>query len=266
MKTGIIYAIYNKETGQYYIGQTIKELNKRWKEHLYESKRMNPSPLYKSIRNYGAHMFNIRVVEECSFDLLNERETHWISEYNSYNNGYNQTSGAGGQYRITDEVKDKIRDTMTGVEKTPEHIDNIRKGLKNKGHDFSIRGDGKHRRIKVKTINVNTLEEKFYDSITECAEGLNIDVRNLHSYIKNGWKVRGHRIIKLEDKPVSHAIYGIHKVTNRVEYSFPSLNEAGRTLGTGKTSGLHKSLKNPHKYTWKGCYWFYQNNHLHNPL
>lgn len=258
MSQGLIYAIYNKETGQYYVGQTIHELNKRWKEHLYQASRMNDAPLYRSIRKYGAGKFNIRVIEECSVSILDDRETHWISEYDSYNNGYNQTSGAGGQYRISDEVKSRISDTMTGTQKSPEHVKNISEALKRKGHDFSVRGDGKHRRIKVKTINVDTLEEKFYDSIVECAKGLEMDVRNVHVYIKNGWKCRGHRIIKLEDKSPSHAIYGVDKVTNKVTYSFPSLSEAGRVLGTGKTTGVNKSLKNPHKYTWKGCYWFYQ--------
>lgn len=258
MNQGTIYAIYNKETGKYYVGQTIHDLNKRWKEHLYEARRMNDVPLYKSLRKYGADKFNIRVVEECSSDILDERETYWINEYNSYNNGYNQTSGAGGQYRISDELKDRIRDTMTGVEKTPEHIENIRKGMKRSGVNFTTRGDGKHSRVKVKTINVNTLEETYYDSITECANSLNIAVSNLHRSIKNGWKVKGHRIIKLEDKTKSYAIYGVDKITNQVKYTFPSIRAAGRELGTGGNSGCTKSLKHPHKYTWKGCYWFYQ--------
>ena len=85
-----------------------------------------------------------------------------------------------------------------------------------------------------------------------------MDSRNVHQYIKHGWKCKGHRVIKLEDKPPSHAIYGVDKITNKVKHSFPSLSEAGRVLGTGRTQGISKSLKNPHKYTWKGCYWFYQ--------
>ena len=258
MNQGTIYAIYNKETGKYYIGQTICDLNKRWKEHLYQSNRMNAAPLYKSMRKYGVDKFNIRVIEECVENTLDERETYWIGHYNAYSNGYNQTTGAGGQYRISDELKNRISDTMTGVEKTPEHIENIRKGLKKGSHNFTIIGDGKHSRIKVKTINVNTLEETYYDSLTECANGLNIAVSNLHRSIKNGWKVHGHRIIKLEDKQKSYAIYGLDKITNRVKYTFPSVRAAGRELGTGGDSGCTKSLKNPHKYTWKGCYWFYQ--------
>jgi len=250
MNQGIIYAIFNKETGKYYIGQTIHELNKKWKEHLYEARRMNDAPLYRSLRKYGEDKFKIRVIEECSADILDDRETYWINEYNSYINGYNQTSGSGGQYRVSI--------TMSGVEKTPEHIENIRKSIKRNGVGFKIRGDGKHSCVKVKTINVDTLEEKFYDSLTECAKALNITNGNLCRYIKHGWKVKGHRIIKLENKKKSHAIYGVDKITNQVKYTFSSVREAGRVLGTGGASGCDKSLKHPHKYTWKGCYWFYQ--------
>jgi len=250
MSQGLIYAIYNKETGQYYIGQTNTELNKVWKEHLQESSKMNPSPLHRSIRKYGAGKFNIRVIEECSIGILDDRELYWVKEYDSHNNGYNELTV------IEETIPPIVEEIVEEIE--PEPITIVKKEKKNSNSKFTKRGDGKHRRIKVKTINVDTLEEKFYDSLTECADALDTAVPNLHRYIKHGWRVRGHRVIKLEDKPSSHAIYGVDKITNKVKHSFRSVNEAGRTLGSGNTSGVDKSLKNPHKYTWKGCYWFYQ--------
>lgn len=255
MKQGTIYSIYNRQTSKYYIGQTINDLSKRWKEHIYQSNKHNQSPLYKSMRKYGLDSFNVKVIEECSIDILDNRETYWIEQYDAYNKGYNQTTGAGGQYRISDEVKDRISTTMTGVQKTPEHIESIKETFKRNGVGFNIRGDGKHSSIKVKTINVDTLEETFYDSITECADGLGVTINHLHRSIKNGWKVHKHRIIKLEDKKKSYAVYGVDKITNKVKYTFPSIRAAGRELGSA--SGCNKSLKHPHRYTWKGCYWFY---------
>ncbi len=257
MNQGTIYSIYNQETGKYYIGQTTQDLNKRWKEHLYEAKRHNGAPLYKSMRKYGLDKFKIKVIEECNITLLDERETYWIDQYNSYNEGYNQTTGAGGQYRISEEVKNKISQTMTGKQKAPDHIENIRKSLKG-NNNFKVRGDGKHHRIKVKTINVKTLEESYYDSITECADKLGVKVPNVLRSIKNGWKIKDHRIIKLEDKKTNHPIYGVDKITNRVKYTFSSIRTAAKELGANSDSGCRKSLKHPHRYTWKGCYWFYQ--------
>ena len=247
MKLGIIYAIYNKETGQYYVGSSTTQLNKVWKEHLLQASKMNPSPLYKSIRQYGAGKHNIRVIEECAENILSERELYWISEYNSLDNGYNEPS-----VNVVEECSQPIANIKPKVTPT------VRDYSYNKGSFFSVRGDGKHRRIKVKTINVITLEETYYDSLTECAKGLEISETNLHLYIRNGWRCKGHRVVKLEDKPSSYSVYGVDKITNKVLHSFPSVSEASRTLGSGNTSGIDKSLKNPHRYTWKGCYWFYQ--------
>jgi len=247
MKLGIIYAIYNKETGLYFVGSSTLSLNKVWKEHLLQASKMNPSPLYKSIRQYGAGKHNIRVIEECAENILGERESYWISEYNSLDNGYNEPS-----IDVVEESEEPPN--IIPSKPTPK----VRDYSHNKGSFFSVRGNGKHRSIKVKTINVITLEEKYYDSITECAEALDIDSSNLHSYLRNGWRCKGHRVVKLEDKPSSYAVYGVDKVTNKVLYSFRSVSEAARELGTGNSSGVDKSLKNPHRYTWKGCYWFYQ--------
>lgn len=258
MSQGIVYALYCKETDRYYIGQTIKPINKRWQEHLYEANKMSPKPLYKAIRKYGAGSFNLKVIEECDVTLLDERETYWIRHYNSYSDGYNQTDGSGGQYRISDDVKQRISESMTGKEKTEEHIKKISESLKKKHHNFTVRGDGKHCRRKIKTINVDTLEETIYESSVECAKALGTEPSNISRSIKNGWKVKGHRLIKIDDRPLSHAIYGIDKKTNKIKYTFKSVKEAGRALSyTGEESGCRKSLKHPHKYTWKGCFWFY---------
>ena len=259
MAQGIIYSLYCKETNRYYVGQTIKQINKRWQEHLYEANRMSPNPLYKAIRKYGASSFNIKIIEECDVSILDERETYWIEHYKAYSNGYNQTTGAGGQYRISEDIKERISKTMTGKEKSPEHISNISESLKRINHGFKIRGDGKHAKRKIKTINVDTLEEIIYDSGVECAKALGVTSANLSRSMKNGWKVKGHRIIKIDERPTSYAIYGVDKKTNKIKYTFKSIKEAGRELSeSGDSGGCRKSLKHPHKYTWKGCYWFYQ--------
>ena len=53
-------------------------------------------PLYRAMRKYGVEHFKHEVVEECDDTLLDEREKYWISYFDSYNNGYNQTLGGQG--------------------------------------------------------------------------------------------------------------------------------------------------------------------------
>ena len=48
------------------------------------------------MRKYGIEHFTIEAIEECPINILSEREKYWISEFDSYHNGYNATLGGDG--------------------------------------------------------------------------------------------------------------------------------------------------------------------------
>lgn len=91
-----IYKITNKINGRCYIGQSIN-IKQRWKDHRKDAFWKNDHnynyPLYKAIRKYGIENFSFEVLEECSQELLNEREIYYIQKYNSLHKGYNQNEG-----------------------------------------------------------------------------------------------------------------------------------------------------------------------------
>jgi group I intron endonuclease len=89
----IIYCITNKVNGKKYVGQTITTLEKRWKDHLLDSKHLNYY-FYKAIRKYGSDCWELEILEET--EDLAERERFWIKKLGTFNNsqiGYNCTSG-----------------------------------------------------------------------------------------------------------------------------------------------------------------------------
>lgn len=94
---GIIYGII--ENGQViYVGQTIKTLNERWKEHKLLAKADQGYKIHEHMHNCAVDdkfsNFSICILENT--DHLNEREEYWISYYNTlYKNGkgYNMTKG-----------------------------------------------------------------------------------------------------------------------------------------------------------------------------
>lgn len=86
---GVIYKITNLINGEAYIGQTIN-FERRKKEHL---KAKDNFAIHNAIRKYGIDNFSWEILEECSENLLNEREKYWISYYNTYKEGYNSTRG-----------------------------------------------------------------------------------------------------------------------------------------------------------------------------
>lgn len=92
---GFIYIITNKVNGKHYIGQTIRSIQDRWREHCREkchSGELNML-IKRAIHKYGKENFTITELEKCGADILNEREIYYISLYNSYIDGYNMTKG-----------------------------------------------------------------------------------------------------------------------------------------------------------------------------
>ena len=75
-----IYKITNDVNEKVYIGKTLRSVEKRWKEHIQDSKREHTEnrPLYRAMNKYGIDNFHIETIEECSDELVEEREVFWI--------------------------------------------------------------------------------------------------------------------------------------------------------------------------------------------
>ena len=90
-----IYRITNQVTKECYIGQSV-DISKRWKDHAKCGLGIDTpagNKLYKAMQTYGIWNFSWEVLEQCSKDLLDEKEKYYIELYDSYNYGYNSTKG-----------------------------------------------------------------------------------------------------------------------------------------------------------------------------
>lgn len=96
---GYIYLITNKINNKKYVGKTTQSIEKRWQEHISDSKKEKCEirPLYRAMRKYGIENFSIKKLEKCNIDNLSEREKYWIRYYNTYEEGYNATLGGDGR-------------------------------------------------------------------------------------------------------------------------------------------------------------------------
>ena len=90
-----IYKILNKKNNKIYIGKTEFSIEKRWKEHLRDSKKNLDRPLYRAMNKYGIENFDIEQVEKTDSPV--EREQYWIEYYGSFKYGYNATKGGDGR-------------------------------------------------------------------------------------------------------------------------------------------------------------------------
>ena len=92
-----IYKITNQVTKECYIGQSV-DISKRWKDHAKCGLGIDTpagNKLYKAMQIYGIWNFSWEVLEQCSKDLLDEKEKYYIDLYDSYNYGYNSNTGIG---------------------------------------------------------------------------------------------------------------------------------------------------------------------------
>lgn len=96
---GYVYKITNLINQKSYIGKTIYSIEKRWKEHCRDYKKLEcrERPLYRAMNKYGLENFSIKLIEEVDIKNLSEREIYWIEYYHTFSNGYNATLGGDGK-------------------------------------------------------------------------------------------------------------------------------------------------------------------------
>lgn len=166
---GYIYKITNLINGKEYIGQTGLSIQDRFKRHIIDSRKntANKRPLYDAFNKYGIENFIIEEIEECSENLLDERESYWIDYYETYHNGYNATKGGDGKAYIDYEEIINLYNqgyTLTEIrEKNGHDIQWMSKILQSRG----VTAEEIQRR---KTIH---LEKKVYQKDKKTNEILN---------------------------------------------------------------------------------------------
>ena len=107
---GYIYKITNKIDNKIYIGQTIGDLERRWKTHLNTGS--NCRYLKSAINKYGVDNFDFKLVCITFDNLLDNMEIKYIEQYNCLvPNGYNLRLG-GNSGRHNAETKQKISETL----------------------------------------------------------------------------------------------------------------------------------------------------------
>lgn len=91
-----IYCIKNIYRNKMYIGKSI-DIDSRIRQHyskLHNNKH-HSHKLQNSWNKYPDEYFISGIIEECSFNTLDEREKYYIDFYDAYNNGFNEALPTG---------------------------------------------------------------------------------------------------------------------------------------------------------------------------
>lgn len=197
-----IYKITNIKNGKCYIGQSVN-LDSRINDHKrgLENNQHHNKYLQRSFNKYGKRNFVIEVLEECDIEELDEKETFWISFFDSTNHeyGYNFESGGHEGKKMHEKTKRKLSvmrlgkgNPMFGKKLPPERIKQIRET--NRGTNNMLTEK------EVKIIKESLLDGK---SQNELAEEFGVDYTTINKIYKCvNWKwVRP----ELNDALIEHA-------------------------------------------------------------
>lgn len=129
----IVYRAKNKINNKSYIGITTKTLEHRKITHQKAAKYSNRK-FYTALNKYGFDNFEWSVLAEGS-DItdLENKEQYYIEKYNSFNDGYNLTSGGESLKEYSEESKELMREARVDWHKSN------RNGFKGKTHTEEVR-------------------------------------------------------------------------------------------------------------------------------
>lgn len=123
-----IYLIKNTITKNCYVGQA-KNIASRIQQHLGSAFSMPTkdynTPLHAAFRKHGIDNFELEVLQKCDYDELNKLEQYWVSVYDCFKNGYNQTAGGKQSIRhikLTAEDAVAIRNLLAEAKLTYDQI------------------------------------------------------------------------------------------------------------------------------------------------
>lgn len=126
----VIYAYKKKSSNKIvYVGQT-NNLDYRHKQHIkYDPYNPNNKeynyPLSRGIRKYGENEYELIILEDNLLQSqLNEREIYWIKFYDTYFNGYNQSTGGSNPVKpiFDDKLIDLVIEMLKNYENSYQDI------------------------------------------------------------------------------------------------------------------------------------------------
>lgn len=229
-----IYKITNSVNGKIYVGQTMRSLGQRWKDHVRFAAKGRKIYFCSAIRKYEANSFTIEQIAVAETrEEANALERHWIKELNTTDNsvGYNSTVGGEGfssgvlnpyfgQDRsgsnnpnfgkpMSEEQKAKISLTLTGLlvgEKNPffgkKHTEETRRLIseQQRGQKRKPCSEEKKRKIS-EAQKGRTKSEEMKQRIRETCKGRIVtpeaEANRLASYLRTVAKRKAQQVAEL---------------------------------------------------------------------
>lgn len=194
IKTGI-YKIINNINGKVYVGSAIN-ISDRFLDHKQMLKRNkhHSTKLQNSVNKHGVENFTFEIIEECSKELLIEREQYWIDTLDSYKSGYNCRPNASNMlnFVFSAESKEKMKKSQKGLHSGTKHP------LYGKKHSEETK-----EKIRISKIG-KKLSEETRNKMSKIRKGRDSPMKGKKHSEETKEKIsKNHRSIKGEKNPAS---------------------------------------------------------------
>lgn len=214
MIEGIIYKATNTMNGQVYIGATTQSLENRKKDHLNKIDKSYNHKFQKAILEYGKANFHWEQIDTANnLNDLAIKESQYIEQYNSCQNGYNSDRGGGFkkivyQFSISGELISTFQSLVEasktiGVSK--DSISHACNGDRNTSNGFvwnytatfKLENDTRKKSIQQITLDGNIIN--CFDSIIEAHKLTGINKTSIAKCCRGERKKAGNFIWKFSD-------------------------------------------------------------------
>ena len=167
-----IYKIYNDINDKIYIGKTNYLLEKRFKEHIKDSrKKLKNRPLYNAMNKYGSEHFKIELIEECSEQIVNDREKYWIEFLQTFKYGYNATLGGEGRAYLDYELIYATYLETNSIKETALIVSCDEKSVSTILDTYGISKEDKIKNMSLKKSNIVAMIDKKTNKIIKVFNG-----------------------------------------------------------------------------------------------
>lgn len=188
---GEIYCITNILNQRMYVGQTVTHRKNRgkwrpfgsigrFKDHVSEAmcntKKKQCWYLNSAIRKYGSDQFEVKLLESCEVNELDEKERYYIAQFGSiYPNGYNLT--AGGKTTASISIIPDQEPTAPGTRGGCKYRSGETRSLISNRLQNALASDSARQMLSERTRQQH-LANKF-----QRFKDVPIDVKNLDAYV-----------------------------------------------------------------------------------
>lgn len=188
-----IYKIISPK-GKIYIGQSINIDNRKRVYKFYSSYKNSIGPkLYNSLSKYGWNNHKTEILEECSVEQLNERETYWKQYYlNQVNGDWSKVlfcelydTGGGPKSEQTKRKISKKKIGTKGYPKGKQRPKDFGEKIKSENRNKKI-SEGNKGKSKPGSGNNKPLSTQHKQNISKSSRGKIRNNTPINQYDKHG--------------------------------------------------------------------------------